>query len=67
MMATALPKAPATGSLYFIALPEETYRALSDEAARLDLTLAQLLSRALNDYLSKEPREPRLLLEGKEK
>ena len=38
---------------YFIMVPGPTYKAISDAAAKRDLTLAQLVSRALTEYLSK--------------
>jgi hypothetical protein len=41
------------GSLCFLTLPVETFKALSDEAARRGLTLAQLLQQAFDHVLPK--------------
>lgn len=58
----------AMGEMVMIALPMQTVRALSDAAAVRNLTFAQVLSHAINEYLKKtESRQhqgPRLLTEG---
>jgi hypothetical protein len=57
---------PATpvgfGDLCFLALPVETFKALSDEAAKRGLTFAQLLQKALDDCLKGSAVEPKRLL-----
>lgn len=42
-----------TGNLLFFALPEPTYVALSDEAAKRGITVTQLIAHALDSYLKK--------------
>lgn len=39
--------------VYFLAVPEVSYKALSDAAASRNLSIAQLLSAAVSDYLKK--------------
>jgi hypothetical protein len=41
------------GDLVFFALPSELFRTLSIEAAKRNMTLAQLLSQAVSAYLAK--------------
>ena len=38
---------------YFIMLPGSTYKAISDAAAKRNMTLAQLVSNAFTEYLKK--------------
>ena len=38
---------------YFIMVPGPTYKAISDAAAKRNLTLAQLVSNAFTEYLKK--------------
>lgn len=54
------------GDLYFFAVPASTYKALSDEAAKRGMSLAQLVQNAFNNYLTKTESDsgsPRLLVE----
>jgi hypothetical protein len=44
---------PAFGDFCMIALPVETFKALSDEAARRGLTFGQLMQKAVDDVLAK--------------
>ena len=37
--------------LYFLTVPEVAYKALSDAAAKRNLTLAQLVAKAISEYL----------------
>jgi len=39
--------------VYFLAVPELSYKALSDAAAKRNLSIAQLLSLAISDFLKK--------------
>lgn len=39
--------------VYFLAVPELSYKALSDAAAKRNLSVAQLLSMAIADFLKK--------------
>lgn len=41
----------ATGPVYFLAIPELAYKALSDAAAKKNMTLAQVVATALSEYL----------------
>jgi hypothetical protein len=50
------------GELVFLAVPTPLFKELSDEAANRNLTLAQLLSAAVSEYL-KKPLAPQLLTE----
>lgn len=52
--------------LYFLAMPLETYKKMSDAAAERGLTFAQALGKAIDDFLLKT-KGPRLLTEEKEK
>jgi hypothetical protein len=38
---------------YFLMVPGPTYKAISDAAAKRNMTLAQLVSNALTEYLKK--------------
>lgn len=42
------------GGLYFLLVPTETYKLLSDIAAKRNKTLAQVLGEAVNRYLKEE-------------
>jgi len=42
-----------TGNIMFIALPEATYIALSDAAAKRGMTAIQAIANAIDDYLKK--------------
>ena len=42
-----------TGNIMFIALPEATYIALSDAAAKRGMTAIQAIASAIDDYLKK--------------
>ena len=42
-----------TGQIFFLGLPEPTYLALSDIAARHGMTLAQAISQAVSDFCKK--------------
>ena len=44
--------------IYFIAVPMPTVRALSDVAAKLNLGFAQLLAKALDEFLEKHKDKP---------
>jgi hypothetical protein len=62
---TAAPEFQGTQgaeNLYFLAVPLETYQALSEAAAKRGMTLAQALSKAVNDFLG-APEGPRVLTE----
>lgn len=49
------PEAPASAApLYFLTIPEPAYKALSDAAAKKNLTLAQLVAQAISEYLKNE-------------
>jgi hypothetical protein len=56
--------AQAGKDLYFVAMPIETYRAISDAAAKRGQTFAQGLGKAIEDYLGGTPG-PKLLNEEK--
>ena len=45
----------ASTAMYFLAVPELTYKALSDAAAKRNLSIAQFLSVAIADLL-KQPQ-----------
>lgn len=45
---------PGAAPVYFLAVPEQAYKALSDAAAKKNLTLAQLLSEAVSAYLKND-------------
>ena len=47
---------PGAAPVYFLAVPELAYKALSDAAAKHNMTLAQLLSEAVSAYLKNEGR-----------
>lgn len=48
------PEAPPQyAPAYFIMLPGASYKAISDAAAKRNMTLAQLVSVALSEYLKK--------------
>lgn len=51
------------GDLLFLAMPGSTFRALSDEAAKRNMTLAQFIAAAVGDYIQK-PSGPSLLTEN---
>lgn len=53
------------GEMVFLAVPMPLFNQLSDEAAKRNQTLAQLLSAALSEYLKKSIG-PQLLTETKE-
>ncbi len=63
-----VPAAPeiaqAGKDLYFVAMPLEVYRAMSDAAAKRGQTFAQALGKAVNDYIG-TPAGPQLLNEEK--
>jgi hypothetical protein len=59
----AIPSAPGIGDLCLFALPVETFRALTNEAAARGLTLAQFIQVAL-DAVMTGPRGPTLLTES---
>jgi len=42
-----------TGNIMFIALPEATYIALSDAAAKRGMTAIQAIANAIDEYLKK--------------
>lgn len=42
-----------TGNIMFIALPETTYIALSDAAAKRGMTAIQAIANAIDEYLKK--------------
>lgn len=44
-----------TGNITFIALPEATFIALSDEAAKRGMNVAQALAQALDEFLKNHP------------
>jgi hypothetical protein len=44
---------PQAVPVYFLAVPELAYKALSDAAAKRNLSIAQLLSVAVADFLKK--------------
>jgi hypothetical protein len=60
---------PGFGELCFVTLPVETFRALTDEAAKRGITLGQLVKQAFDTVLqpveSAVPRGPRILTEQK--
>jgi len=58
---STLPKAGE--DLFFIAMPMETYRAISDAAMQRGLTFAQSMQQAVNAWLGTQPVMPRLLVE----
>jgi len=45
--------APQAAPVYFLAVPELAYKALSDAAAKRNLSIAQMLSAAITDFLKK--------------
>lgn len=49
----------AGGDLYMIAMPQVTYRMLSDEAMKRGLTFAQALEQALNRWIETQPITPK--------
>jgi hypothetical protein len=59
-----------TGDIYLIAMPMTTYQQLSDLAAQRNLSFAQALGKAIEEFLGKPteqaPVGPRLLVENKE-
>jgi hypothetical protein len=59
----------ASGEMYFFAVPLATWRAISDAAMKRNMTSAQALSKAINDFLKdSQVPQPKLLVEqGKEK
>ncbi len=66
--ATVADANQALGEMLFLAVPMQTFRHLSDEAAKRNTTVAALLSSAVNQYIGKTPEGPRLLVEtSKEK
>jgi hypothetical protein len=42
-----------TGEVVFLALPEPTYVAMSDEAAKRGMTVAQVFAQAISEFLKK--------------
>jgi predicted DNA-binding ribbon-helix-helix protein len=48
----------ALGQMTFFALPMALFRELSDAAAKRQMTLPQLLSTAVSDYLKKTEPDP---------
>jgi hypothetical protein len=46
-----------TGNIVFIALPEPTFIALSNEAAKRGITAAQAIGQAVSAFLRKPPEE----------
>jgi len=44
---------PQAAPVYFLAVPELAYKALSDAAAKRNLSIAQMLSAAITDFLKK--------------
>jgi hypothetical protein len=42
-----------SGNLSFVAIPEPTFTALSDVAAKRGMTVAQAISKALHDFCEK--------------
>ena len=52
--------------LFLIAMPIETYRLISDTAAKRNLTFSEALQQALKKWVDSEPVAPRLLMEQKE-
>jgi len=52
--------------LFLVAMPIETYRAISDAASKRNMTFASALSEALNTWLA-APTKSQLLVERKEK
>lgn len=71
-MATATPRSdqpeiPATSEpVAFIVLPMSVYVAMSNEAVKKNLTVAQVLSKAIENVLCETPK-PRLLVENGER
>lgn len=51
--------------MIFLALPAEAYRRLSDEAAKRGLTISELFSRAIDQYVGNSKPQPRLLTENR--
>lgn len=47
--------APSFGDFHMIALPAETFRALTDEATKRGMTFAQLMQKAVDDVLKGKP------------
>jgi len=64
------PEMPAAANVdafdhvVLIAIPDETYRALADEATRRGLRVSQAIKAALEGYLANKPYSPQLLTEG---
>jgi len=52
--------------LYLIAVPISTYRLISDVASKRNLTFAQALKQALDNWMGSETGTSRLLMEQKE-
>jgi hypothetical protein len=48
------PEPEGSAPVYFLTIPEMAYKALSDAAAKKNLTLAQLVAKALSEYLKNE-------------
>lgn len=45
--------APSFGDFHLVALPAETFKALTEEAAKRGLTFGQLFQKAIDDVLAK--------------
>lgn len=52
---TSLTDGQPTGNILFIALPEPTYVAVSDAAAKRGITVAQAFAQAISEFLARTP------------
>lgn len=56
-----------SGDIYLVAMPLQTYQTISDVAAKRNMSFAQALGRAIEDFIGKTTEEapagPRLLVE----
>lgn len=52
--------------LFFVAMPMETYRAISDSAKDRGMTFGQAMQQAMQRWMDQKTSEPQLLLEKEE-
>lgn len=52
---TSLTDGMPTGNMLFIALPEPTFIAVSDAAAKRGITVAQAFAQAITEFLASTP------------